>query len=133
MNSRFFGNDPEKVPAKALSVGIGTVTDSKEVLILINGHNKARALAACVEGGVSRSGYAPLQMHPNAIIACDEPACGRKLTVDTYSISWTSRGREAVNSKGVGSREQAAGVKSAASARRSSACSSCCLSGAGSV
>ena len=45
VNSRFFGNDPEKVPAQALSVGVGTVTDSKEVLILINGHNKARALA----------------------------------------------------------------------------------------
>ena len=51
VNSRFFGNDPEKVPAQALSVGVGTVTDSKEVLILINGHNKARALAATVEGG----------------------------------------------------------------------------------
>lgn len=54
VNSRFFGNDPEKVPAQALSVGVGTVTDSKEVLILINGHNKARALAATVEGGVSQ-------------------------------------------------------------------------------
>mgnify|MGYP003320835660 CR=1 FL=1 len=53
VNSRFFGNDPEKVPATALSVGVGTVMDSKEVLILINGHNKARALAHCVEGGVS--------------------------------------------------------------------------------
>ena len=53
VNSRFFGNDPEKVPSQALSVGVGTVTDSKEVLILINGHNKARALAATVEGGMS--------------------------------------------------------------------------------
>ena len=84
VNSRFFGNDPEKVPAKALSVGIGTVTDSREVLILINGHNKARALAASVEGGVSQKWTcSALQMHPNAIIACDEPACG-ELTVDTY-------------------------------------------------
>ena len=84
VNSRFFGNDPEKVPAKALSVGIATVTDSKEVLILINGHNKARALAASVEGGVSQKWTcSALQMHPNAIIACDEPACG-ELTVDTY-------------------------------------------------
>lgn len=48
VNSRFFGNDPEKVPAYALSVGIGTVTDAKEVIILINGHNKARALAKSV-------------------------------------------------------------------------------------
>jgi len=54
VNSRFFDNDPEKVPAYALSVGIGTVTDAKEVIILINGHNKANALAKTVEGNVSQ-------------------------------------------------------------------------------
>lgn len=84
VNSRFFGNDPEKVPAKALSVGVGTVTDSKEVLVLISGHNKARALAASVEGGISQKWTcSALQMHHGAIIACDEAACG-ELTVDTY-------------------------------------------------
>ena len=84
VNSRFFGNDPEKVPAKALSVGIGTVMDAREVLILINGHNKARALAATVEGNVSHKWTcSALQMHNGAIIACDEAACG-ELTVDTY-------------------------------------------------
>ena len=84
VNSRFFGNDPEKVPSQALSVGVGTVTDSKEVLILINGHNKAKALAATVEGGVSQKWTcSALQMHNGAIIACDEAACG-ELTVDTY-------------------------------------------------
>ena len=84
VNSRFFGNDPEKVPSQALSVGIGTVTDAKEVLVLISGHNKARALAATVEGGVSQKGTcSALQMHNAAIIACDEAACG-ELMVDTY-------------------------------------------------
>ena len=84
VNSRFFGNDPSKVPTQALSVGIGTVTDSKEVLILISGHNKARALAASVEGCVSQKWTcSALQLHPAAIIACDEAACG-ELTVDTY-------------------------------------------------
>lgn len=84
VNSRFFGGDPEKVPSKALSVGIGTVTDAKEVLVLISGHNKARALAATVEGGVSQKWTcSALQLHNAAIIACDEAACG-ELTVDTY-------------------------------------------------
>jgi glucosamine-6-phosphate deaminase len=84
VNSRFFGNDPEKVPASALSVGIGTVTDAREVLILISGHNKARALAESVEGSVSQKWTcSALQLHKAAIIACDEPACG-ELTVDTY-------------------------------------------------
>ena len=84
VNSRFFGGDPEKVPAKALSVGVGTVCDAAEVMILISGHNKARALAATVEGGVSQKWTcSALQMHPAAIIACDEAACG-EIMVDTY-------------------------------------------------
>ena len=84
VNSRFFGNDPSKVPSYALSVGVGTVFDSKTVLVLINGHNKARALAHTVEGGVSQMWTcSALQMHNNAIIACDEAACG-EIKVDTY-------------------------------------------------
>ena len=84
VNSRFFGDDPDAVPAQALSVGIGTVMDSKEVLVLISGHNKATALAHVVEGGVSQKWTcSALQNHQNAIIACDEAACG-ELTVDTY-------------------------------------------------
>ena len=84
VNSRFFGNDPSKVPSYALSVGVGTVTDSKEVLILINGHNKARALAHTVEGGVNQMWTcSALQLHNNAIIVCDEAACG-EIKVDTY-------------------------------------------------
>jgi glucosamine-6-phosphate deaminase len=74
----------DKTPEKALSVGVETVTDAKEVLLVINGHNKAAALAATVEGPVSaKVTCSALQMHKNAIIACDEPACG-ELKVDTY-------------------------------------------------
>ena len=65
-------------------LGIGTVMDAKEVIILISGHNKARALAAVVEGGVSqRWTCSALQLHKAAIIACDEEACG-EIMVDTY-------------------------------------------------
>ena len=85
-NSRFFDNDPDQVPSKALSVGVGTVTDSREVMLLISGHNKARALAACIEDGVSQQWtISALQLHNNAIIACDEAACG-ELKVDTYKF-----------------------------------------------
>ena len=84
VNSRFFGNDPESVPKTALSVGVGTVCDAKEVLVLINGHNKARALRHCVECGVDHAWtISALQLHKNGIIACDEAACG-ELKVDTY-------------------------------------------------
>ena len=72
-NSRFFDGDPEKVPSRALTVGIGTVMDAREVLILVSGRQKARALQAAVEGAVSQ--WCPLsclQLHPKSIIACDE-------------------------------------------------------------
>ncbi len=83
-NSRFFDNDPNKVPKTALSVGVGTVCDSKKVLLLISGHNKARALRHCVEGGVDHAWtISALQLHKDGIIACDEEACG-ELKVDTY-------------------------------------------------
>ena len=83
-NARFFGGDPEQVPGRALSVGVGTVCDAREVVVLISGYNKARALAATVEGGVSQMWTcSALQLHPNAVIACDEAACG-ELKVDTY-------------------------------------------------
>ena len=83
-NEPFFDGDIDKVPSTALTVGVQTVTDSREVVILVNGHNKARALQATVEGAVSQSWTcSALQMHRHAIIVCDEPACG-ELKVDTY-------------------------------------------------
>jgi glucosamine-6-phosphate deaminase len=75
VNSRFFDNDADKVPKTALTVGVGTVMDSREVLIIVSGHNKARALQAAVEGGVNHMWtLSCLQMHPKAIIVSDEDA-----------------------------------------------------------
>ncbi len=74
-NSRFFDNDVTKVPRTALTVGVGTVMDAREVLIVCNGHGKARALKHAIEGGVSQEWtISALQLHPHAIIVCDEAA-----------------------------------------------------------
>ena len=84
-NSRFFGNDINKVPKTALTVGVGTVMDAKEVVILVNGHNKARALAQAVEGAVNQMWpVTVLQMHPKGMIVCDELAT-YELKVGTYN------------------------------------------------
>ena len=65
-------------------IGVDGHLAFNELLVLISGHNKARAMAAVVEGGVSQKWTcSALQMHNGAIIACDEEACG-ELTVDTY-------------------------------------------------
>ncbi len=83
-NSRFFDNDVNKVPKHALTVGVGTVMDAREVMILVNGHHKARALQAAVEGSVNHMWtISALQMHQHGIIVCDEPATD-ELKVGTY-------------------------------------------------
>ena len=83
-NSRFFDNDVNKVPKNALTVGVGTVLDACEVLILVNGHNKARALQAAVEGPVTQMWtISALQLHKHGIIVCDEAATD-ELKVGTY-------------------------------------------------
>ena len=83
-NSRFFDNDVNKVPKTALTVGVGTVMRSKEVLILANGYAKARALAEAVEGAISQKWtITALQSHPKGIIVCDEAAT-HEIKVGTY-------------------------------------------------
>lgn len=84
-NSRFFDNDLSKVPKTALTVGVGTVTDSREVIILINGYGKARALQQVVEEGVNHMWtVSVLQMHKKAMLVCDELAT-YELKVGTYN------------------------------------------------
>lgn len=83
-NSRFFDYDVNQVPKTALTVGVGTVMDAKEVLIIVNGHNKARALRHAVEEPINHIWtVSALQMHPKGIIVCDYDACV-ELKVGTY-------------------------------------------------
>lgn len=79
-NSRFFNNDLSQVPKQALTVGVGTVMDAREVILIILGATKALALSKMIEGSVSQMWTAScLQMHENAMIACDEAATDEML------------------------------------------------------
>ena len=83
-NARFFDGDPSKVPACALTVGVATVMDAREVMILVNGHNKARALHEAVEGAISQEWpITSLQTHRKGMIVCDDAAT-IELKVGTY-------------------------------------------------
>ncbi|MFW5755477.1 MAG: glucosamine-6-phosphate deaminase [Tangfeifania sp.] len=74
-NSRFFDNDISKVPKTALTVGVGTVMQAREVVIIVNGYNKARALQKVVEEGINHMWtVSVLQMHPKGMIVCDDDA-----------------------------------------------------------
>jgi len=84
-NSRFFDGDMSKVPTTALTVGVGTIMDSKEVVIIITGFGKARALRQVVEGSISHMWtVSMLQLHQKGIIVCDDPAT-MELQVETVS------------------------------------------------
>ena len=84
VNSRFFDGDINQVPTTALTVGVGTVMDAKEVLVLAFGHKKANALRDAVEGAYSQKcTLSALQAHPHGIIVADELSVG-ELKVNTY-------------------------------------------------
>ena len=84
VNARFFGGDTSLVPKTALTVGVGTVLASKEVMILATGHKKARAVRHGVEGSYNHQWtISALQVHPKGIVVCDDPAA-EELRVATY-------------------------------------------------
>lgn len=84
VNARFFDGDTAAVPARALTVGVGTILAAREVVILATGHKKARAVRHGVEGSYNHQWtVSALQTHPSGIIVCDEAAAD-ELRVATY-------------------------------------------------
>ena len=83
-NSRFF-DSIEEVPIYAITMGVGTIMESRKLILLANGPKKADAVAAAVEGPItSMITASALQMHPNAVCVLDEPAAGRLKMLDYY-------------------------------------------------
>ncbi|KAH1169963.1 hypothetical protein KIL84_000948 [Mauremys mutica] len=74
-NAKYFDGDLSKVPTMALTVGVGTVMDAREVMILITGAHKAFALYKAIEEGVNHMWtVSAFQQHPRTIFVCDEDA-----------------------------------------------------------
>jgi len=74
-NARFFGNDIAAVPRMALTVGVKTVLDAREVIVVVTGQRKALALSMAIEHGVNHLWtLSALQTHPWALIVVDEDA-----------------------------------------------------------
>ncbi|MGV2939843.1 glucosamine-6-phosphate deaminase [Mesobacillus sp. LC4] len=73
-NSRFF-ESLEDVPKQAITMGIASIMDSKEIFLLVSGSSKAKALARLMNGDVSEQFPASvLQKHPNVTIFADKEA-----------------------------------------------------------
>lgn len=73
-NSRFF-NSMDEVPTHALSMGIASILDSKEIFLLASGEAKAKALAQLMNEGISEDFPASaLKKHQNVTIIADKDA-----------------------------------------------------------
>ncbi|KRM86561.1 glucosamine-6-phosphate deaminase [Lacticaseibacillus thailandensis] len=76
-NARFFEHE-EDVPRYAISMGIGSIMKSKQIILLAFGEDKADAIKATVEGPVTEDVPASvLQKHNNVILFIDEEAAAR--------------------------------------------------------
>ena len=91
-NARFFGGDLAKVPLHCITMGVGTIMASREVLMLAFGVNKADAVAAAVEGAITAMNPASvLQMHPVAKCIVDEAAAEKLTRRDYYHWVFTHK------------------------------------------
>lgn len=76
-NARFFAED-EYQPHLSITMGIGTILEARQILLLATGAGKAEAIAAAVEGPLSAACPASaLQLHPQVIIVVDEAAASQ--------------------------------------------------------
>ena len=90
-NARFFGSEAE-VPHHAVTMGIGTIMDARQILLLAFGANKARAIAEAVEGPITSMNPATiLQMHPVTKLVLDEAAAARLQKLDYYRWVYSNK------------------------------------------
>jgi glucosamine-6-phosphate deaminase len=84
-NAGLFGGDPARVPRRALTMGVGTILDSRRCLLLALGSDKAAVLAQAVEGPITAMiSASALQLHPRCTVIVDEAAAARLQGTDYY-------------------------------------------------
>jgi glucosamine-6-phosphate deaminase len=83
-NAQFFGG-AEHVPKRALTMGVGTILEAKEILMVVTGGAKAEILAKATEGPITAMISATaLQLHPNCKVIVDEDAATHLQGKDYY-------------------------------------------------
>jgi len=83
-NRHFFSSESE-MPKCAITMGIGTILESRRVLLLASGRSKAAAVAKAIEGPITSSVSASaLQMHPDVTFIIDEDAAYSLTQRDYY-------------------------------------------------
>lgn len=91
-NARFFGGDLDAVPTHCLTQGLGTIMESRHVVLVATGRNKAEAVHQLVEGAVSAMWPASvLQHHPHVTVLLDDAAARRLQLADYYRETYRSK------------------------------------------
>lgn len=77
-NSRFFDNNSDLVPTKAITMGLKTISNCREILLLSSGRYKSHATHQCIEGHLSNQYPCILfQSHKKGTVICDDEACNK--------------------------------------------------------
>jgi len=85
VNSTMFGNEPHRMPRRAMTMGVGTILDAREIVLLATGASKAAIMAKALEGPVTSMVTASaLQWHPACKVIVDEAAGGELKEKDYY-------------------------------------------------
>jgi glucosamine-6-phosphate deaminase len=83
-NASFFGG-PAGVPRRAITMGVGTILESRRCLLMATGPTKAEVIAKAVEGPITAMISATaLQLHPRCTVVVDEPAAAKLQAADYY-------------------------------------------------
>ena len=84
-NAEMFGGDPDAVPARALTMGVGTILEADEIIMVVTGETKADILAKATEGPITAMISATaLQLHRDCKVIVDEAAASQLQGQDYY-------------------------------------------------
>lgn len=90
-NARFFPS-PDEVPHHCMTQGLGTIMESRSIILVAFGESKAEAVAAAVEGPVTAMCPASvLQSHPDTTVVLDAAAASRLRLREYYDHVWENR------------------------------------------
>ena len=90
-NARFF-DDEDEVPRHCITMGVGTILDSKSVLLLAFGEGKADVVAKSIEGPITSMVPASvLQMHQNVTVLLDDKAASKLSRRDYYRDVYSNK------------------------------------------
>jgi len=83
-NAEFFGGE-DKVPRRAITMGVGTIIEARRCVLLATGEAKAAVIAQAVEGPITSMVTAStLQLHPRCTVVVDEAAASQLKEQDYY-------------------------------------------------